>query len=580
MQNPTDQAEAAVPSETVVAINSTNLNRTFTVRRKAAKRSERWYQHTAEPLSTPARKKPRHGEHVPTTKDNASRETASPEMLVAFLPPTTDTDDENSDLVIDTQQNACAAATGRWALEEDAKLTSAVAKTKKKRWGQEYKIDWVAVASFVPGRTNEQCHQRWKFTLDPSIDRSAPGRTGKWTEDEDLKLKYSVEMHGGKDWAAIAVLVLDRTRKQCSNRWKDVLDPSIERTNGRTGKWTKDEDLKLQGAVQMHGGKSWVKIATLIPGRTRVQCCRRWFHVLDPSINRTNGRTGSWTEKEDLKLKTSVEMHGGKDWAAIAVLVPERTNKQCWQRWYDVLDPSIDRSASGRTGKWTEDEDLKLQGAVQVHGTKSWMVVAELVPDRTKKQCWQRWRALDPSIALTPGRTGTWTENEDIKLQHSVQMHEGKDWVAIATLVPGRTKMQCYSRWSTVLAASINKTNGPSGKTGKWTEDEDFKLTTSVQMHGGKDWAAIAVMVPGRTKNQCYRRWEKSLNRSIDRHAAGRTFYRWTEDEDLILKNAVVTHGGKNWALISALVPGRTKGQCSERWYRSKEFGMQYRSSS
>jgi hypothetical protein len=83
------------------------------------------------------------------------------------------------------------------------------------------------------------------------------------------------------------------------------------------------------------------------------------------------------------------------------------------------LDPGIDR-AKGRMGKWTEDEDLKLQGAVQVHGTKSWVVVAELVPDRTKKQCWQRWRALDPSTDRSNGRASKLTEDEALILKRHV----------------------------------------------------------------------------------------------------------------------------------------------------------------
>jgi hypothetical protein len=54
MQNPTDQEdEASVPMETgVVAINNTNLNRTFAVRRKAAKRSETWYLMPPLPQNT------------------------------------------------------------------------------------------------------------------------------------------------------------------------------------------------------------------------------------------------------------------------------------------------------------------------------------------------------------------------------------------------------------------------------------------------------------------------------------------------------------------------------------------------
>jgi hypothetical protein len=459
MQNPTDQDEASIPMVTVREGPRLNPMGIFTVRRKAAKRSERWRQNDTAVLSTPARKKSRHGEHVATAIDNTTREAASLESSVGFLLPTTTTNDVHAfaGSVTGTQPIARAAkatgrwtpeVTGRWRPEEDAQLTRAVANTDKKRQGKEYKIDWVAAAAFVPGRTNGQCQQRWKFTLDPNIDRSAPGRTGKWTEDEDVKLQYSVQMHGGKDWVAIAKLVPGRTENQCYNRWKVVLDPSIDRANGRTGSWTEEEDFKLKYSVQMHSGKNWSAISALVQGRTENQCCKRWFRVLDPSINRTNGRTCLWTTDEDLKLKTSVEMHGGKDWARIAALIPDRTKKQCRQRWHDKLNPSIDWTNGRTAGKWTEDEDLKLKNSVETHGGKNWGKIAALVPGRTENQCNQRWRtALDPSIALTAGRTCKWTEDEDLILKNAVQTHGGKNWALISALVPGRTKVQCSCRW-------------------------------------------------------------------------------------------------------------------------------------
>jgi hypothetical protein len=46
------------------------------------------------------------------------------------------------------------------------------------------------------------------------------------------------------------------------------LDPSIGGASGRTGKWTAVEDSKLKNAVQTHGGKNWCAIAALVPGRT------------------------------------------------------------------------------------------------------------------------------------------------------------------------------------------------------------------------------------------------------------------------------------------------------------------------
>ncbi len=87
MQNPTSQAETSIPTEYV--INGPNLNRTVTVRRKAAKRSESWYQNIVATLSTPARKKPRLEEPLlllPTTTDEAAGKAASPDTSVG-LPP-------------------------------------------------------------------------------------------------------------------------------------------------------------------------------------------------------------------------------------------------------------------------------------------------------------------------------------------------------------------------------------------------------------------------------------------------------------------------------------------------------------
>jgi hypothetical protein len=41
-------------------------------------------------------------------------------------------------------------------------------------------------------------------------------------------------------------------------------------------------------------------------------------------------------------LKYAVEMHGGKDWVAIAALVPYRSKSQCHKRWHNVLKGAID----------------------------------------------------------------------------------------------------------------------------------------------------------------------------------------------------------------------------------------------
>jgi hypothetical protein len=203
--------------------------------------------------------------------------------------------------------------------------------------------DWAAVAALVPGRTNIQYSHRWTQSQDPSI---ALGLTGKWTEDEAIKLRDAVQKHGDKDWAAVAKLVPGRTALMCGGIWRKrqgptnsstsrgkIHAPLIDRPKRRTGKWEEDEDVKLKNAVQLHGCESWGEIAMLVPGRSKVPCQKRWESVLDPSIDKSNGRRGYSTRDEDNKLKDAVKARGSNDWIAVATLIPGRTNRQCLARW-------------------------------------------------------------------------------------------------------------------------------------------------------------------------------------------------------------------------------------------------------
>jgi hypothetical protein len=541
MLRPIEKAEpeAPIPPEIVSSGSATTTTTTTTtttvrLRRRAANRTEPLYLRRStrprqppgyfesppapqdEDEDIPARKKRRLEEPFSGSTDEAARKTASPDVAMAPSPPAIDDIDDNDDAdvntesVTDTQPNA--GATAFWTSEEDAKLTRAVANTPKKKWGKEYKTDWVAISALVPGRTRNQCRGRWKNALNPSIDQ-ANGRTGAWSEDEDSELKDAVQTHGGKDWDAIAALVLGRTRGQCWSRWHTILDPSIDRASGRTGRWTAVEDTKLKDAVQMHSGKNWIAIAVLVPGRTKIQCMNRWHDVLDPNIGGASGRTGKWTEDEDSKLQDAVQTHGGKDWVAISALVPGRTRKQCYSRWQNDLYRRIG-GASGRTGKWTEDEDSNLKDAVQTHGSKEWAEIAALLPGRTTKQCRQRWQeVLNPTTGRASGRKGKWTSVEDSKLKDAVQTHGDKGWSAISALILGRTEKQCGQRWRDALDPSIG---GASGRTGKWTAVEDSKLKDAVQTHGDKGWSAISALIQGRTKKQCNNRWNSVLKPNID----------------------------------------------------------------
>jgi hypothetical protein len=58
---------------------------------------------------------------------------------------------------------------------------------------------------------------------------------------------------------------------------------------------------QAEGAVQTHGGKNWRVIGALMASRTKLQCRGRWRNILDPRVVRTAGRTCKWTMEEKAK---------------------------------------------------------------------------------------------------------------------------------------------------------------------------------------------------------------------------------------------------------------------------------------
>ncbi|CAM8879462.1 unnamed protein product [Rhodiola kirilowii] len=88
----------------------------------------------------------------------------------------------------------------------------------------------------------------------------------------------------------------------------------------RRGHWRPEEDEKLIQLVREYGAENWGTIAESIEGRTGKSCRLRWFNQLDPSINK-----GPFSREEGDKLIEAHNTYGNK-WSTIASLFPNRTD--------------------------------------------------------------------------------------------------------------------------------------------------------------------------------------------------------------------------------------------------------------
>lgn len=169
----------------------------------------------------------------------------------------------------------------------------------------------------------QSAHERPSEKQKPREDEKGK----RWTPEQDEALRKAVEEFGQRNWKAIASRVDGRNHAQCLQRWNKVLKPGLVK-----GHWSFEEDSTLEQMV-LQGCHSWGEVAAHIPGRTAKQCRERWRNHLDPSINKA-----PFTQEEDTIIQEGFEKMGNR-WTQIAELLPGRTEDAVKLRW-KALNPN------------------------------------------------------------------------------------------------------------------------------------------------------------------------------------------------------------------------------------------------
>ncbi|KAJ6244902.1 myb-like DNA-binding domain containing protein [Anaeramoeba flamelloides] len=166
-----------------------------------------------------------------------------------------------------------------WSEKEDLKLVKIVKQYKQKNWS--------CVASYFETKNSTQCLHRWQKVLNPKVKK------GRWNKKEDKKLKKYYKQFG-TDWSTIAKKIRHRTSKQCRERYKNVLDPKIQKTP-----WTEEEDeIIIKNYLEL--GSKWSKIMKHLPGRSDNQIKNRFNCRLKKKLN-------DFCNNKDYRPKTKIK---------------------------------------------------------------------------------------------------------------------------------------------------------------------------------------------------------------------------------------------------------------------------------
>ena len=144
--------------------------------------------------------------------------------------------------------------------------------------------------------------------------------------------------------------------------------------------WSAEDDALLRQLVSQYD-KQWNIISTYFPNKTPSQVSSRWEKYLDPNLIK-----GAFTKEEDDLIRQFVSVHGPRSWQHVTEYVPMRSAKQCRERWFNHLDPSVVND------DWTPEEDQVIFEKHQEIGPK-WSIISRLLPGRTDNAIKNRWNA-------------------------------------------------------------------------------------------------------------------------------------------------------------------------------------------
>jgi hypothetical protein len=219
-----------------------------------------------------------------------------------------------------------------------------------------------------------------------------------------------------------------------------------------------------------------------------------------------------------------------EDWDVIADAIPGKTPVQCLKR-YMILNTqerqdavvaaakdegsenegnelNTEGSKDSDDSNWTTEEQDLLKKLVEQYKDTAprWNEIAANFHDHNAIDCLTKWQTLT-NPPVIKGK-GSWTAEEDQILREKRSLY-GRKWAKIAAHLPGRQGKQCRERFVNHLDPELKK--------GEWTDDEEAILIAMHEHHGNR-WANISKQLPGRSDNDVKNHWYSTIQRKFQQH--------------------------------------------------------------
>lgn len=135
-------------------------------------------------------------------------------------------------------------------------------------------------------------------------------------------------------------------------------------------KWTEGEYCSLISLVRTQG-EDWTRIAAKLPNKTAKQCMQKFKN------SQRSAKKGNWMPQEDEILLRWVQENGATKWTECSKLIRGRCGKQCRERWVNILNPCV------KKGNWSDEEQsLIFENLHRFH--TSWSAMSKVLPGRTE----------------------------------------------------------------------------------------------------------------------------------------------------------------------------------------------------